>query len=254
MLFLVAREFDEFSRILSERGFTVINCSTITTTLVEDLSDFEEKLHRLPRFDGLFLTSRKATEIFRKRLGESKSAFGGKVYVFGRRGFDLLKHEGLDLYFDDSAVTVQEMLEGIDPTDLKGKRFLIICGELSLSVVQDYLSRTSKVEKAIVYRTSAITVEPSKRAEIQIRAIRGEIGFMCFFSPSGANSFLKQFGTEVLKNTMIATIGKTTADYFAERNLKVDFISPKPTGGDFANGLIEYLKSPIFHKAVHPVT
>ncbi len=41
---LVVREFDNFSRILSESGLKVINCPTIEVAPLEDLSDFEAKL------------------------------------------------------------------------------------------------------------------------------------------------------------------------------------------------------------------
>lgn len=252
MLILVVREFDEFSRILSGRGFSIINCPTIRTRPAEDLSDFERKIRRLHRFDGVFLTSRRSAEIFRERLRKLGVVFPGGVYVFGRRGFDILKREGLDLYFDDSATTVREMLEGIDPDRLRDKRFLIVRGERSLPVVPAYLGRTAKVEEVIVYRTSEVTVKSSRRAEIRIRAMRGEIGFMCFFSPSGAHSFVKQLGMEVLKKAQIAVIGKTTADYFERQRLKVDLISRKPTAGDFAYRLIEYLKKPERPKAAHP--
>lgn len=248
MLFLVVRESDDFSRVLEQNGFPVINCPTIKTTPSEDLLDFEEQLCRLDSYDGIFLTSRKATEIFRRELREAGIAFKGKVHIFGRRGYNLLKNEGLDLYFNESAGTVQEMLEKLEPSGLKNKCFLIICGENSLSVVSEYLSRSSQVEEAVVYRTAKITVEPSLRDEIRLLAVRGEIGFACFFSPSGADSFLQQLGDEVLAKTKIAVIGKTTADYFENRNLKVDFISEKPTAGDFANGLIEYLKQIEFHE------
>ncbi|MCY7344670.1 MAG: uroporphyrinogen-III synthase, partial [Pyrinomonadaceae bacterium] len=64
----------------------------------------------------------------------------------------------------------------------------------------------------------------------------------CFFSPSAAASFIEQFGAEILHQTIIATIGKTTAEFFGERNLNVGFVSLKATAEDFAVALIEYLE------------
>lgn len=135
---LVVRKFDDFSRILSEAGFSVINCPIIETVALENTGDFDEQIAALESCDGVFLTSASAAEIFRRKLRERKNGYGGKVYVLGRRSFDLLKDEPLDLIFDQRANTAREMLEKIAPEALENKRFLFVRGEKSLHVVPDF--------------------------------------------------------------------------------------------------------------------
>jgi uroporphyrinogen-III synthase len=239
---LVIREFDRFSRILSENGFAVINCPATRTEALKDLSDFDAKLSALENYDGIFVTSRRAAEVFRAKLRETNVKYGGKVYVLGARSFELLKNENLNLIFSESANTAAEMLAAIPPPELAGKRFLFVRGEKSLRVVPDFLARAAvSVEETIVYRSVKIPLETFKIKEIENALKTGEIAAACFFSPSAAESFLQQFDAEKLHQTRIATIGKTTAEFFAGRNLKVDFIAAKAAAEDFAVELIEYL-------------
>ncbi len=239
---LVVREFDDFSRILSESGLKIINCPTIAVAPLEDLSEFEAKLDALENYDGVFLTSANATEIFRTKLRARNTNFHGKIYVLGKRSFDFLENENLDLVFDKTANTAQEMLENITLDELKNKRFLFVRGEKSLRVVPEFLEKIASVDEAIVYSSSSVAIADDKIKEIKAKSANGEIACACFFSPSAAENFLQQFGAEVSHQIKITVIGKTTADFFERRNLKVDFVARRATAEDFAIELIEHLK------------
>jgi uroporphyrinogen-III synthase len=239
---LVVRKFDNFSRILAEKGFSVINCPAIETAPLEDLSDFEAKLSALENYDGIFLTSAAAAEIFREKLNENNITFSGKVFVLGKRGFEILQGLSLDLFFDESANTAREMFDSIAAENLKDKRFLFIRGEKSLRAVPEFLEKFAKVDEAVVYRTRKIRVEIDKLKEIREKFERGKIIAACFFSPSGAESFLEQFGAQSLHQTKIGVIGKTTADFFETCNLTPDFVATKATAEDFAIELSKHLE------------
>jgi uroporphyrinogen-III synthase len=239
---LVVREFDNFSRILSESGFTVVNCPTIETVPLEDLSDLAVKLEAHRSYDGFFLTSRAAAAVLRRKLREGEISYRGKIYVLGKRSFEILRPEKLDLVYFEKAKTAREMLALIPPEDLKGKRFLFVRGALSLRVVPEYLAKISRVDETIVYETRKIAAGIDKIKAVREMFERGEIAAACFFSPSAAESFFEQFGAKVLHQKRIAAIGPTTAGFFERRKLTVDFVSSKATAEDFARELIEYLK------------
>lgn len=239
---LVVREFDNFSRILAEKGFSVVNCPMIETVPLEDLSGFEAKLSALENYDGIFLTSAAAAEIFRRKFNERNITFGGKVFVLGKRSFEILQDAKLDPFFDERANTAREMLDLIAPDELNGKYFLFIRGEKSLRVVPEFLEKIAKVDEAIVYQTRKIRVEIDKLKEIREKFAKGEIIAACFFSPRGAESFLEQFGAKNLHQTKIATIGKTTADFFEKQNLTPYFVSAKAAAEDFAIELVKHLE------------
>jgi uroporphyrinogen-III synthase len=240
---LVVRDFDDFSRVLQENGFETINCPTIKTVPLEDLSEFENVLNGLKNYDGIFLTSAIASEIFRCKLNEKALNYSGRVYVLGEKSYDVLRNEKMDLVFDKSHNRAIEMLEAIPIEMLENKRFLFVRGDKSLRVIPEYLRKFAAVEETIVYRTVNITIADEKRGEIAGKFSRNDINCACFFSPSGAESFIEQFGAPVLEETKIAVIGKTTADYFEKRDLRVVFISKSASAKDYAFELIKYLKN-----------
>ncbi len=122
---LVIRKFDDFSRILAEREFEIINLPLIETSVIEDLRDFEAKLADIENYDGIFITSKNAARILADKMRETNGKFTGKVYVLGRRSFEVLRDENLNLVFDESANTAREMLEKIAAEDLKGTKIFV---------------------------------------------------------------------------------------------------------------------------------
>lgn len=239
---LVVREPDDFSRILTEKGFQIVNLPMIETKRLENLRDFENRLDEIEIYDGIFLTSRHAARILADKLREKRVNYKGKVYILGSRSFETLKDENLDLVYDENANSAREMLESIELENLKSKRFLFVRGEKSLGVVPDFLKKFAVVDESVVYETGKIEIAAEKIKEIGVHFENGEIAAACFFSPSAAESFLEQFGATVLHQTVIATIGQTTAEFFERRNLKVGFVSPKASAENFASELIEYLR------------
>lgn len=242
---LVTREFDEFSRILAESAFEIINLPLIETKAIDDLKDFEAKLATIEDYDGVFLTSRHAAQIFADGLRGKNVKYRGQVYVLGSRSYEILRDANLDLVFNESANTAREMLESITAADLKNKNFLFVRGEKSLRSVPEFLAKTATVDEAVIYETREIAVGIDKLKSLREKFKKGEIAAACFFSPSGAESFIKQFGAEISHQTIIAAIGKTTADYFERRNMRVGFVSSKATATDFAVELAEHLRKEI---------
>jgi uroporphyrinogen III methyltransferase/synthase len=239
---LVVREFNNFSSTLENHGFSVINCPTVKTVPVEDLSGFRKIIAALENYDGVFLTSPAAAQIFAENLAETKIEYGGKVYVLGKRSFNLLKSKNLNLFFDEPADSARALLDQIPPKDLNQKHFLFIRGERSMRTVPEFLRTVATLDETIVYETRKIAVKPDKITEIREKIEKNEVEAACFFSPSGAESFLEQFGAAILGQTKIATIGKTTADFFEKRSFTVDLISAKAAAEDFAESLAAFLK------------
>ncbi len=242
---LVIREFENFSRILLENGLKVVNLPLIKTRSLEDLSDFEEKLSSIENYDGIFLTSRNSAQLFADKLQEKNITFKGKVYILGKRGFEILKDKNLELVFFADANTADEMLEKISTDELKNKHFLFIRGEKSLRTIPKFLINLATFDETIVYQTENVSLEIDKIYEINQLFEKSEVEVVCFFSPSGAESFLEQFEKRILENSKIAVIGKTTAQFFEAQNLRVDFIAEKATSEDFAVELSDYLRKEI---------
>jgi uroporphyrinogen-III synthase len=241
---LVVRGEDEFSRTLMASGFSVINCPVIRTDPLEDLLELENVVSRLDAFDGVFITSAAAAEIFALYAKERLVEYHGRVFVLGRRSFDILKDIAADVVFAEAANTAADMLDAIAADDdLGGKRFLFVRGERSMLTIPEQLNGLADLEEAVVYRTVEIAISDEQKKDIRKKAERGEIAMACFFSPSGVESFVEQFGVDTLRLTRLAGIGETTADALRALVLNVDVVAKRANSEHFAADVLEHLNT-----------
>lgn len=240
-LILVVREFDKFSSLLTENGFEVINFPAIQTLPIEDFSELEEKIDNLNQYDGLFFTSPKAAEVFLKNVENRKNDFRGKVYVLGNRTKVSFENKSFEIVFRADANTAEEFINSFDESEFAGKRFLFLRGSKSLRIIPELLDGVVIVDEIIVYRTIENSTSEDLIGKIREKFDKQKISWICFFSPSGIESFIKTFSELSLEKIKIAAIGATTAKKAAENNLKVEFVSPKASAEYFAIKLIEHL-------------
>lgn len=240
---LIIRKSDRFSRILAENGFEIVNLPLIQTAPVEDLSELETKLETIENYDGLFFTSSKAAEVFLQSFAKRKFAGGGKVYILGGRTKTLFEKTDFEIAFRENANTAEEFINSFDESEFKNKRFLFLRGDKSLRTVPELLKNKAAVDEIIVYQTIEKLIEKNLTGEIREKLRRREIDWICFFSPSGVEKFVKNFGADLAENIKIAAIGATTAAKAAEKKMTVDFVSPKADAEVFAFGLVEYIKN-----------
>lgn len=238
---LVIRKFDEFSRILMANGHQLVNCPTIRTEALDDLSELDNNISKLETFDGIFITSSAAAKIFHEGSGDRLANYNGRVFVLGSRSFDILKDAAKSVYFDAAASTAAQLLESIGEEGLKGKRFLFIRGQRSMRTIPEHLTGIAEVEEVIVYRTIQMEVAEEQKKEIVEKIASGKIAMTCFFSPSGVESFVQQFGIDNLRHTGLATIGETTAAALRDFDLKPDVVSGSADVDQFATDVMNYI-------------
>jgi len=239
---LVIRKFDKFSALLMENGFGVINFPTIETIPVEEFDEFDKELADICKYDGVFLTSAVAAEIFLARFNRSK-IFKGQIFTLGKRTKQLFDAENIEVFFDEKANTASDLIALLSPDDWRNKRFLFPCGDKSLRVVAEKLANIAEVKEVIVYQTVKPEINKKLFDKIEARLINREINFVCFFSPSGIENFLEIFGGRFLTKIKIAAIGETTAQKARENDLIIGFVSTRTNAEIFAGEFIEYLRT-----------
>jgi uroporphyrinogen-III synthase len=236
---LVVREHDRFSEILAAAGCSVVNFPVIKTLPLENFDKLDQMLDRLDRYDGVFLTSPKAAEIFIGRCRAKSVSYAGKVYALGRRIRELLAPERLDLRGESAANTAEELIGSFENEEFAGNRYLFPRGDRSLRTIPELLKDAAVVEEVEVYRT-VDEADAKTAAAVGERLRGGLIDWICFFSPSGVDGFLKACGG-IPPAVKIAAIGKTTAARAAERVRPADYVAPRAGAEDFARGLIEHV-------------
>src|SRR5687767_5115857 len=121
---LVIRRDDPFSTTLRENGCNVINLELIRTAPVQDLSELDERLARINDYDGIFLTSPAAAEIFIERFRANGTTYNAKVYTLGERAKDLVEDTGLNVVFCEAANTAEELIRSFDDDEFEAKKLL----------------------------------------------------------------------------------------------------------------------------------
>jgi len=235
--FLVIRRDGRFSTLLRDAGFDVINLELIRTEPVDDLSELDKSLAHLKEYEGLFFTSPNSASIFVERLKATNLVFAGKVYALGSRAATVLEQAGLKVVHVPEANTASELLAALGDTEFSGRKFLFVRGERSMRTIPEMLGKISTVDEIVVYRTIENQKDEAAVQLIRQRLNAGEVDWVCFFSPSGVESFVDLFGLEV-PAPKAAVIGETTAKRAREAGLDVRYLSPRSDAADFAKGLI----------------
>lgn len=233
-LVLVVRENDGFSETLREGGCRVLNVPAARTEPLDDLSGARSLIKDLSAYDGLFFTSPAAAEVFVSLA--DRDEFHGKVYVLGERAKAVLANAGF-LVEANAANTAQEMIEHFGLDEFTGKRLLFVRGEQSMRTIPDTLGDNAKIDEAVVYRTIENKIDQD---DISF----GEhVDWICFFSPSGVESFTRQIERSRLNGVLAAAIGTTTAKSAADAGFTVGFVSDTASAAGFAKGLIGRINS-----------
>jgi uroporphyrinogen-III synthase len=236
---LVLRAEDEFSRKLRSAGIEVTNLPLIRTEPLDDRSDLLRAIERIDEYDGLFVTSPAAAEIFINEMRDRGSVCPGKLYVMGGRANDVFTSAGYRTEFDDGVNTAEELIESREDKEFSGKKLLFVRGDRSMMTIPRLLKGNAFVDEVVVYRT--VECVPSKdkvRRTIESLA-SGEIDWLCFFSPSAVEVFIKLFGTDTYVKT--AVIGRTTKNRAIEEGFNVQVVSPRSNATDFAIAFISHL-------------
>ncbi|MBC7901061.1 MAG: hydroxymethylbilane synthase [Saprospiraceae bacterium] len=238
---LVIREDDDFSSILRQSGFEVLNLPLIHTEPVEDLVELDIKLGTLDKYDGIFLTSPVAAAIFLERVNAFES-FVGKFYVLGERTKSLFDGKNVDLAFSKNANTAKEFISSFETEEFTGKNFLFMRGDKSMRTIPWLLRTSAVVDEVVVYRTVENPVSGEMVRNIEKKIEGGEIDWICFFSPSAIDAFVNLFSSDEAKIINTAVIGETTANRARETGMNLQLISKKANAADFANSLAEQVK------------
>jgi uroporphyrinogen-III synthase len=217
---LVIRPDGKFSAVLREEGFEVTDLELVRTEPLDDLAGAELVLAGVDNYDGLFFTSPVAAEVFVRSM--RSRGYAGKIYVLGERAKAIFQAASLPITHDAEISTAAQLINKFGHAEFAGKRFLYVRGDKSLRTIPNTLSGIADVDELVVYRTR--DTDPAADVIEAVRAkLRGsEIGWACFFSPSGVERFAALF--DARNHLKAAVIGETTAAKAAEAGLSVGLI------------------------------
>jgi len=240
---LVLRDDDRFNSLLWESGCEVISLKLIETVPIDGQGELQTTLAHIEDYDGLFFTSPVAAEVFIRESKAVGTRPRGKIYVLGERTKGVFENAGVEVISRSSANTAYELIESFDRSEFAGNRFLFVRGDKSMRTIPETLGGVATVDEVIVYNSVEKRPDEDTIATLKRGFRNSEIDWICFFSPSGIDSFRNYFDLGDMGDAKTAVIGDTTARRVQESGIRVDFVSQRATAADFAAGLIQHIKS-----------
>lgn len=224
------RELERYG--LNSVVFPTIEIRSVPDWLVPDLD----------LFDGVFFTSPNSVAFFmeplmKKRPEQLENLQKLKVWAVGKSTALHLAEYSVATQPLPKIADAVSLMEGIDTSEISGKTFLFLRGNLSLGIIPDVIGkRGGRCVEITVYEN----IPPSLEETGMVKKLLETEGISClsFTSPSTAINFFEAMGTKVIpEGVLVAAIGTTTANALEKLGVRCDIIP-------------EYFDSPNFAKAI----
>src|SRR5215467_6970854 len=224
-----ASQSGELRSKLEALGARVIECPTIEIVPVDDWSNVDAAIQKLPIYNWLLLTSANAVEYFMQRVKTAGTTCAVPVIAVGSATARRARGWGLEPEIVPKEFRAEGVLDSL-PECLYGVRILFPRAETARDLLPRELRRRgARVDIVVVYRTIRPTPGSISIAEI---VASEKIDCVVFTSPSTIRYLAESAGEPVLKllsHVPIAVIGPVTQDAAHEFGLETRIMPAEST-------------------------
>ena len=234
----------EFSRLLRERGATVVELPTIEIVPPESWEDADRAIERLPSgYDWLILTSTNAVERFLRRVRERRGDLwclaGVRICAVGPKTRAAIEEAGLAVEFQPSVFRAEGLIAEAGEGAWRGRRVLFPRAAEGRDVIPEEMRRLgASLDLVTVYRT---VPSPAGRGRLRELLAAGALAAVTFTSGSTVKSFVALLDAgqvaAVAGRVVVACIGPVTADEARAAGLPVDVLAREATIPSLADAL-----------------
>jgi uroporphyrinogen III methyltransferase/synthase len=236
----------EFSRLLRERGATVVEVPAIEIVPPLSWDEADRAIGRLPAYDWLILTSTNAVDWFfgrvRERRGDLASLAGVRICAVGPKTREKIERAGLAVSFQPSVYRAERLIEETGEGAWRGTRVLFPRAAEGRDVIPDEMRRVgADLDLVTVYRT---VPSPAGRERVRELLAAGALDAVTFTSGSTVTSFVSLLDPAqiagIAGRVAVACIGPVTADAARAAGLPVDALAKEATIPALADALEDY--------------
>jgi uroporphyrinogen III methyltransferase/synthase len=230
---------------LAALGAHVVRIPTIEIRPPDSWEPLDAAIRKLERFDYLLVTSANGVRNFLERLAASgrdiRALRGLIIGAIGPATAAEFWRTGVKVDLLPREYVAEGLLAALGDRDLQGKAFLIPRAKVARDLVPRVLEeRGAKVEVVEAYQT----VTPGISAEEIHRLLTPPLDAITFTSSSTVTNFAKLVGQdhlpEILRGTVIASIGPVTSGTLRNLGLTVAVEATESTMSGLVNALQEY--------------
>jgi uroporphyrinogen III methyltransferase/synthase len=239
---LVTRPREQVAELadrLAALGATVIEAPVIRIAPPEDAGPLRQAAAAPDAFDWIIFTSANAVGAFMKALLEDgrdvRMLKGPKLCTVGPGTADKLAQYGIKVDLIPDEFRAEGVLKAIaEAGSVDGSRVLLPRADIGREVIAEELRRAGAVVTDVVaYRTVIEDTLPENDPDVYGLLLQGQIDVVTFTSASAVRGFTRIYGAEqaadLLKNTVVAVIGPTTADAARQLGIPVTIQPPAYT-------------------------
>ena len=224
----------DFAAKIVRRGGNPLQFETIRIKPLTDSNDFLRTLAKISQYDWAVFTSGNGVNAFfdaLENLGKDGRIFcSAKVAAIGGRTADRLSEFGIKADFVPGIFTSRELGKQLARfANLRNKKILLLRSQLASNELDEILAGVAaQVEDVAVYTSIAAK---SESAWLTDRINEGTIDWLTFASPSSADAFFKQIGTEAVNSgkVRVASIGPVTSERLRQLGVTVDVTAKEHT-------------------------
>jgi len=212
-----AQQSKEFGEILAEKGARVLYMPTIEIIPLEPNKKLRKAIDNISAYNALIFTSVNSVSVFFNSLMETgkdtRALRDIKIIPIGPATASLLEMKGISADFIPNNYTSEGIIEILQKLKLKENRFLLPRAERGRDVLTEFIKKHGgKCDVIPVYKTIVPkqNVFPSEKPDV-----------VTFTSSSTVDNFITIYGKQILKKTLIASIGPITSATLRKHKIPV---------------------------------
>lgn len=243
----------ELVELVEAQGAEAIEAPMIRIVPPEDYGPLDEACAGIDRFDWIVFSSANAVDACLARLLASPRdlrALGGvKLCAVGPATAERLSKSGLKVDLVPHEYRGEAVVQALSASgDVRGLKVFLPRADIGREVVADELRKQgAEVTEAIAYRTVVTDPEREGEPDVYHMLLERSIDVVTFTSPSAVRSFVKVLGAEpaadLLRTTVVASIGPVTAEATAHYNIHTTIIPSQYTVPSLVEAIVAYFSS-----------
>ena len=217
---------------LAALGAEPVEAPMIRIAPAQDLAPLRRAVDHVAEYDWIVFTSGNAVESFMGVLLDGnrdvRALKGPVLCSVGTGTAEHLARYGIKVDVIPSEFRAEAVVDAIASRgSVANSRVLLPRGDIAREVIADQLrEQGALVTDVIAYRTVLEDTARDDEPDIYGMMLQGRIDVVTFTSASAVRNFAKVFGAEqaadLLKNTVVASIGPVTAEAAAQLGIAVD--------------------------------
>jgi uroporphyrinogen III methyltransferase / synthase len=253
---LVTRPRDQAGELvdrLEAEGAETIVAPMIHIAPPHDYGPLDDACARISTFDWIVFTSANAVDAFVNRLlagpQDLRALAGVKLCAVGPRTTERLARSGLKIDLMPAEYRAEAVLRAMSEVgDVKGRAVLLPHADIGRDIIADELRKNgAEVTDVVAYRTVTEDPDHENQPDVYRMLLDRAIDVVTFTSPSAVRSFVRVLGAEpaadLLRNTIVASIGPLTADAAAQCHVATTIMPAEYTVPALVAAIVQYFRT-----------